>query len=478
MSDYSTLLKKYISEKDVKVAELIQFCGLERSNTYKIINGKRRPPSLEGARKIANFLQLSPGECEVYYEAYYRSLYGEAVYEQNLQIETLIRDFNQAWQGQTYMKLADQKVETVDASDLYLLKGRQEINYHLKMILEEEMLEAQPKVCLITQCENTYLLETLIALGKSREALRIRHILCFQKQGEASGQNLELIQRILGLYASGCRYEPHYYYDEVRAHFSNMNLFCNCIICGKSVLCYTSDYSYGQLIREAECARAYKDIFSQYQKQTYPLLERVDSIMQEYLSLGKTVLKGASAMAYSLHAEPCGVPFITDELLEKHLRREIPQREQMRQIFSNYIKEEKAAVDQGGFRCYFTVRGVEAFIEKGRLGEIPNDFYEPFTKAECLDIIRRMLPSFARGSYRLLKNRMAEIPSDLHIFVAPTTGHFLFTNNREELVYISMNEPGMIGQFYRFMEGLNEELSLYTADEAAEKIKEVIEKYQ
>lgn len=479
MSEYSDLLKKYIYEKNVKVADMIQFCNLERSNTYKFINGKRRPPSMEGVRKIANFLQLSPQECEEYYEAYYASICGEHVYEQNKCIQSLIHNFKQFRQRQIYYKKpVKQEIEPVDNSPLHLLVGKNEINYHLKMILEEEILEKQPEVSLITQCENDYLQEMLITLGKSSKEIKIRHLICFQRQGSQSEQNLNLIQRILEIYASGCRYEPYYYYDEVNAHFYNMNLFCNYVICGKSVCCYTSDYSYGQLICEPECVKALMDLFYRYQKRTYPLFERVDSIIQEYLLLGKKVLEGAGTRAYSLHAEPCGVPFITDELLEKHLRRGLPEREKMLQVFSGYIKKERLAVEEGRFQCYFTLEGVKAFLKKGRLGEIPDDCYEPFTEEECLDMIRDMLPEFAKGNYRLLKNHMAEIPNDLHIFVASATGHFLFLDNHKKLVYITMNESGMISQFYHFMEGMNEELDLCTAEEAITKIRQLLETNQ
>lgn len=172
------------------------------------------------------------------------------------------------------------------------------------------------------------------------------------------------------------------------------------------------------------------------------------------------------------------VPFVTEEMLRSQIREEMPSREQMVIIFGRYIAELRQAVDMGKCRSYFTIDGTEDFILNGKIGEIPDNFYHPLKKEDCLEILKNMLPYFADGKYRLLKNQLANIQSNLHIFVAASAGHFLFSNSQRELVYIAMNEPKMIQQFYDFMESLNEEMSLYTTEEAVEKITALIEKYQ
>ena len=62
MSVFSDLLSEYITMKDVGVYPLSQFCGLDRSFMYKIINGKRKPAGEDVVRKMAQFMQLTPQE--------------------------------------------------------------------------------------------------------------------------------------------------------------------------------------------------------------------------------------------------------------------------------------------------------------------------------------------------------------------------------------------------------------------------------
>ena len=54
MSVFSDLLSEYITMKDVGVYPLSQFCGLDRSFMYKIINGKRNPSGEDVVRKMAH----------------------------------------------------------------------------------------------------------------------------------------------------------------------------------------------------------------------------------------------------------------------------------------------------------------------------------------------------------------------------------------------------------------------------------------
>ena len=41
MSEFSDLLSSYIDEKEIKVYSLLEYCNIDRSTMYKIINGKR-----------------------------------------------------------------------------------------------------------------------------------------------------------------------------------------------------------------------------------------------------------------------------------------------------------------------------------------------------------------------------------------------------------------------------------------------------
>lgn len=71
MSEFSDLLSSYIEEKEIKVYALLEYCNLDRSTMYKIINGKRNPTSEAVFQKIAEFLHLTLRNIKIQRGLYY-----------------------------------------------------------------------------------------------------------------------------------------------------------------------------------------------------------------------------------------------------------------------------------------------------------------------------------------------------------------------------------------------------------------------
>lgn len=93
MSDFSQLLSCHIHSKDIKTYALAQYCGLDRSNMYKIINGKRKPSSRELVLKICKFMQLSHAEQKEMEQAYEITLIGHDTYYRRKAVVDFFNNF-------------------------------------------------------------------------------------------------------------------------------------------------------------------------------------------------------------------------------------------------------------------------------------------------------------------------------------------------------------------------------------------------
>lgn len=93
MSEFSDLLSSYIDEKKIKVYALLEYCNLDRSTMYKIINGKRNPSSEAVFQKITEFLHLTPVEYRRFKEAYLISKLGKDLYYRRKYTEKYLVDF-------------------------------------------------------------------------------------------------------------------------------------------------------------------------------------------------------------------------------------------------------------------------------------------------------------------------------------------------------------------------------------------------
>ena len=65
MSEFSTVLSRFVKEKDVNVYRLAKYCGYDRANLYKVMRGERKPPSLEVLNLLCEYMHLSPAEEEI-----------------------------------------------------------------------------------------------------------------------------------------------------------------------------------------------------------------------------------------------------------------------------------------------------------------------------------------------------------------------------------------------------------------------------
>lgn len=62
MTPFSTVLESLMKEKNIKTYALAQYCGIDRSNMYKVLKGKRNPASEEVVNRMAEYMQLTPVE--------------------------------------------------------------------------------------------------------------------------------------------------------------------------------------------------------------------------------------------------------------------------------------------------------------------------------------------------------------------------------------------------------------------------------
>ena len=93
MSVFSDTLTRYIEHKNIKVFSLAKYCNLDRSTMYKILNGKRNPPSSEVFEKMTQFMHLTPIEYNFLKETLEITQVGPDTYYTRKSVENFICHF-------------------------------------------------------------------------------------------------------------------------------------------------------------------------------------------------------------------------------------------------------------------------------------------------------------------------------------------------------------------------------------------------
>ena len=161
MSDFSQLLSCHIHSKDIKTYALAQYCGLDRSNMYKIINGKRKPSSRELVLKICKFMQLSHAEQKEMEQAYEITLIGHDTYYRRKAVVDFFNNFRLS--KLNLPVLSELNTEILFEKGSVTLNTMAEVNRSLLYIISLEVKKSNGTIDLLVQPDCDFLMNILAA---------------------------------------------------------------------------------------------------------------------------------------------------------------------------------------------------------------------------------------------------------------------------------------------------------------------------
>lgn len=481
MSDFSDLLSHFITQKNIKVYSMVKYCKIDRSTMYKLINGKRNPPSKEIFDRIAEFMHLTSLEYCKFQEAYYITIMGKEKYYQRKGIEDFIINFpdNYPLFHHSVIPASLPAPGSEKALPACLaLTTRLEIEQLLHRLITEEVGKSQGRIALFLQPDNDFLFSLLSSLGSNRDNLRIEHILCLNKAGQLNGEqtlyNLTYLEKILPMYIYGLNYHPYYFYDDIQSHHYNFNGFSYLILTSEYAVNCTSDYQYGIMYHDEKIVDMLWNLYYSYQGKCSPLFLATESLIEESKILGD--IGWDSFLTYTIQPEPCLIPFITPEFLEKVVSPLLPDRNILMNVWEKYIESAASRIHDPNLHIYYSSKGILKFAETGRLSEIPDSIYRPFTIEERIFLLESLYRHCITIPWRIMKEPLKYISPNFHLCINDASGYLLFNNASRQQLFLIIEEPSLLSAFLDYAESLDDNGLLYTAEETANFIKEVIVK--
>lgn len=478
MSEFSNILSQFIHEKNIKVYPLSKYCNFDRTTMYKIINGKRNPPSQDIIDKMSDFMKLTPTEYEQFKEAYEISRVGSDNYYRRKSTENFLMHFPDKFSVRLgSVSPTDSgfkgKLETPSCSSIHT---QIELNYALRNILLAESGKGNGKAALFMQPDHEGLFSLLSSLNLGY-TLEIRHIFCLSNSEILSKDhelyNLEYFKNIFPLYLRNMNYQASYFYDSIHSHFFNLNVLPYFIVTSRYAVSFSSDYQYGIFYSDPDIVAQFWKLFYSFQNKCTPLFQIFHMLPKNLHMLQNISLNAAES--YLLQPEACFTPFITDKILEHALSPMFPDRNRLLPLIAAFFNKNTENLDS--MHVYFTKRGIQRFAQTGRLKEIPSDFYRPFLPTERLQMLQKLLPYCSQGTYRMLKQPLDQLPINLHLCVNETMGYFSFDNIENHTTYLMFNETKLLYVFLDYLQSL-EETCFYTPEETADFIKCEIRRLQ
>ena len=474
MSEFSQMLAGYIKEKDTNVYMLAKYCGYDRANMYKLINGKRNAPDEAFVRKLSEYLHLHPAEEQELVDKYEISVLGHESYHRRKNIMNFLAEF-------TLVEDKDPAVASVDITTGFDLEGRQNVTlknaYELETALfwmiTEEIKKVKGEIRMIVQPDVPSLNEILRLCGRTKCNVTVEHLICLSDQPDRieNGKlyNLECLKKILPLYNYNYDYQTWYYYGNTSYADKAFVMFPYMVLTSEYACMLSADANSGYVTKDKELLKVLNEHFVAYQKKSRRLIRCVGNIMEQFDVVGTAV--STKYTGYNLQMEPCIMSFLDEEIIEKYLHPLMPDREYFVEQTIAYCK----TLSSQNITYIFALDGLMHFLETGLIRELSPEIYTRLELDDRIKIVERILHPEGEKKVKILKHHLGRHETDVNILVTSEHG-LLRVSMPSKNIFLDMilEESGVLQSFYEFCENLGSVL-FCNSEEVEEVVRKRIE---
>lgn len=471
MTVFSTLFSAHIKNKNIRTYPLAQYCGVDRSNMYKLINGKRNPSSESIVQKMADFMKLTPSERKELLEAYQITITGYESYYRRRNVEELIVDFcDDSSAFSDYEPNYLSTFNLPEDSENISLSGKSALEQTIYSIISMEGQNPNGSIKLLLQPDSGYFMEVLTYLGGHVSDLKVEHIICLNNTDNITSDkrdyNLTCLQKIIPIYCS-CHYEyvPLYYYDSILSHTSAFNLLSSMILTSKYALLFSPVLQYGILFTQRQKREHFAEIFDTLKKETTPIVCKIDSLYTQLAFFNNLAFEHNKG--YSFQKLPCLMPLLPLSFPEKYLTKELLDEPGFIDSINQYVRRTADIFKTSATQFFFTEDGIRSFLETGRIFEISDSVYRPIEYSDRLLMMRNLISACKTDKYRMLRPDAPITSSNLCLYVTAHQGYLLFASADKNLVYLNLEEPSLLYAFYDYLESLDDTFYYSTEETTA-----------
>lgn len=475
MSEFSYVLTRHVHGKNIKTYALAQYCGIDRSNMYKIINGKRKPASLDMVYKISRFMQLSPAEEKELEMAYQITLTGHDNFYRRRDVLKFFEEFNLT---STSCSDAVYNTDLPGSRNEMLLNSISEVRQAVFHVISAEMADSTSShIRLLIQPEATFLMNLICAESRNNTDVQIEHILCLNNNTDTTqshkNYNLNCLKNVLPLYGQCRNYDCFYYYDNIQSRTGELSLFPYMIVTSRYVCLLTANFSKGCVMCSREALEMFTEIFEEYQRTATPLFRHAGNVRDQLAYVQELIQ--IDTKGFSFQMTPCLTPYLTASMLDKYILPDFPDRAAFCAGFAEHIKRSAPLYEHGKIISFFSLEGVKLFLQTGRTSEYPDVVCAPFDISDRIILIKKLIQSCKNQHSRMLKRCVCRLDHELFLFVNQQNGYLMFISPYTHLpVYLTIEEPGLLFTFYDFCENVNEDM-FYSAEETEELLEKIIQ---
>lgn len=471
MSLFSEMLARFVDSKNIKIYQLANLCGIERSWLQKMLTGKRKPADKEQVINLSQALALTHTETQQLMNAYRILEMGEENWLRRNSVLKLLQSFHI---DENPLQLETPALEftlSPTCSSL-IFHSTAAINRALHFILLQESTDPNGFIRIMVQPQFTFLFNCLSVIPFDN--IPIEHYLCLDSDPKTEIENLNYIRQIIPLMLNCRGYIPYGYYDHVSSLFGSSAFLPNIILTSRYLMRISSDYSEAVISNQPQMLQLCQKYFDTQKKSSWPIFHQTTSF-EEYL---RVMLMGNPIKAsYCVMNHPCVLSFLTQEMLQKHLRSSVlsPQlMEGLKQHMSNCRNLPLVT------HSCFSLAGLKDLYQHGLLTEVPTEYYTPFSPTEINELMEIILDLCDQGNYHihLMQPGCFDIPPHLCLgALSPQKVTVIFNHPKKGFLAFDVKNLALSSALFDFIQYIQEdETFTLPPEESKRTVQETFEK--
>lgn len=457
MNPFSQLLSSYVNASNVNVSKMASYCEIDRSSMYKILQGTRKPGTLDLVIRISHYLNLSPEQTELLTEQYEILQVGPKTYERrkaiyNLLCAALSPNRPRISEGflSSYISVSENKGGKSGRESL-VIEGMNNILSACGYLVQEEIkrpgglvqirMQPEKRFCdlLRTICKNThplpvggYTIHQIIAL-KGRDT-----------SADVVPFNLEKISTMLPLCKEVFPFELYYYHTNIHSSSIAFSFLPYAVITENAAVQISEDLRYAVLHNAPETVAFFKTVYRRLLEACSPLTENC----RDYRDLlVRSMRRTGGCGSVSFSTFPGLGAFMTVQLFEKYLRKDLPDRNFILHAGLDLSRKDLKCIKAHALSVFVSEKGIREFMETGKIYDYLSYLYTPLEPEDRLDVLQHYVKAMREQhiSFHIIREDRTEVCSRISILLDRNFANIMISDEQENRKIMTVRDPEILG---------------------------------
>lgn len=441
-------LCRYIEKSGMSVKKLSAVTGLGRTAIQHTMAGKLMPARNFTERLLAA-LPITHDQRDELMEQYAREKSGDAAYYNRSRIKEMIETLPKYRISDSITEISS-NADVLEGCTFRCVSGIMNVGNILRAAMVTEASQIFPEITAAMPFRNTLFFEMILQIfSASQSGLRFEHF--FRMYACSEGEkntNIDVLRSVLRIaVCAPIDYSPYYHYVDREWGEYFLAAYPYFMVTKKYSVLVSSDFGSALITDDKGLRDELLSHSGKIKSRSSLLLSQVDQT-EMYGLFAQSTRFFHSSIEY----QPCLTGFVTEDIVNRRLSPDIPNREAMLAA----IKEQFFSAprqDPEHIKIHFTKEGLLSFAETGKMTNMPGTVLDPLSPEEriaFLNGMKQMPETF------ILLSEGFSVPSFMQV-ICLSNGTVIISCLMEEKKFCCLlTEQGLSAAFEDLIDNLTE----------------------